>query len=164
MVDQVTSAQPRWEDALKTLLRLLGIVIPVAAALSYILITNAVFFGPTPDPGKPLPGGSQLWLIASAFLLEAVAGVASGLLLRSSLALLVVPSGLVLGAIAGVFLSGNWYIGHWYAPYEVLFFMLIMFMVVIFGVASLPSIAAAAVGVRLSRRFAKPIPQLHTTS
>jgi hypothetical protein len=48
-------------------------------------------------------------LVVSALLLEAVAGLVSGALLRSPSALLVVPSGLMLGAIAGVFLSANWY-------------------------------------------------------
>jgi hypothetical protein len=143
---------------MRTMLRMLGIVIPVAATLGYILVTGRVLFGPTPDPRGTLPSGSQAWLIVSALLLEAVAGVVSGLLLRSLWALLVVPSGLVLGAIAGVFLSGNWY-----AMNEFFFVILIMFMVVTFGVASLPSVAAAAVGVQLSRRFSKPAPQLQTS-
>ncbi len=138
---------------MRTMRRVLGIVTPIAAALGFILVAPAVVFGPNSSPRSSWPSESQPWLIASALLLEAVVGVVSGLLLRSQWALLVVPGGLVLGAIAGVFLSGNWY-----SVNDVFFVILIIFMIVAFGVASLPSVAAAALGVRLSRRFSKPAP------
>jgi hypothetical protein len=135
-------------------LRALGIVVPVAAGLGFMLVGNIGIFGPGQTPNSPVPSGSPLIqpsLLVSTLLVEVVAGMLSGFLLRSLWALLVVPIGLVLGTIAGIFLAGTWY-----AATASDFVVLLILMIVGFGVASLPSVAAAALGAQLGKRFFGP--------